>query len=111
MALNPSLRRRHRQGLVADINVTPFIDILVCLILFLLLTAILSKSAILNIFLPTENEPSEQAQSLPNTSIIPTVAVTHEGFILNRGHGQIVRIPLKDKGYDYGTLLENLKSL
>src|SRR5262245_61661782 len=110
MGLRPSLRRRYHRRHSTDLNVTPFIDILVCLILFLLATAVLGKSAILNLYLPTEEENVAGAAAEP-PGLIPTVAVTREGFILGKGGGAVERIPLKEGKHDYERLRGELVAL
>ncbi len=115
MGLRPSLKRRYRREHSTDLNITPFIDILVCLILFLLMTAVLGKSAIVNLYLPTEEETASAApieNDVPK--MMPTVAITKNGFIVSNGQGMVDRLPLHNGQFDFAKLsvkLQHLKSL
>lgn len=111
MGLRPSLRRRYKRRVDPELNITPFIDILVCLILFLLVTAVLGKASILNLYLPTEEEASSATAQPEQPSIIPTIAITSKEFIVSKKPGAVERIPKKDAGYDFDRLRQILIAL
>jgi hypothetical protein len=75
-----------------------------------LLTAVFGKATILNLFLPTEEESS--ASSPPSLNeLIPTVAITGNGFILGKGKGKVERISLKNNFHDFSELRGHLLEL
>lgn len=112
MGQRPSLKRRYRRTHSTDLNITPFIDILVCLILFLLMTAVLGKSAIVNLYLPTEEESASAAPAPDDVpKMVPTVAITQNGFIVGDGRGMVDRLPLINGRFDFPKLSEKLQHL
>ena len=111
MGLRPSLKRRYRRHADPDLNVTPFIDILVCLILFLLVTAVLGRASILNLYLPTEDDGQASAAQTEQPAVIPTLAITTQEFILSRRPGSVEHIPKKDGAYDFERLRQILIGL
>ena len=112
MGLRPSLKRRYRRAHSTDLNITPFIDILVCLILFLLMTAVLGKSAIVNLYLPTEEETANAAPVINDVpKMMPTVAITKNGFIVSNGQGMVDHLPLHNGQFDFAKLSEKLQHL
>lgn len=108
MGFKPSLRRPRRSSSSTNLNITPLIDILICMILFLLVTAMYGKAAILNLYLPTESQPAETSNPELEQTVIPTVAVTKEGFVVNPGKGELFRIPMKNGDFDFVKLHETL---
>nr|MBV6628400.1 biopolymer transporter ExbD [Oceanococcus sp. HetDA_MAG_MS8] len=111
------LQRRHRhrdKGDPGELNITAFLNLMVILVPFLLITAVFSRLAILEVTLPspdTSEPPAEQDEPpLPP----PTVLVRESGLALRKPDGQEVEWPRSDAGeYDFNALnvaLRNVKA-
>ncbi len=94
------LRRRHRQG-EAELNITAFLNLMVILIPFLLLTTAFSRFAILDIYLPPASEASAKALKDLQLEVIIRDDALEVG---DRNGGLIKRIGNTDSGYDLATL-------
>ena len=84
------LARRRRKSGEDDINITAFMNLMVILVPFLLITAVFSRLAILQLNLPAaESEPTETEQLL-NIEVIVRKA---ELQITDRGTGLLKALP------------------
>ena len=88
-------------GLVSDINVTPLVDVMLCLLIIMMVVAPLLQSGI-SVALPKSKYPDPDPNIVKDTSAV--VAVTQGGDIfLNRDRatlddiGQKIKNMLKDK--------------
>jgi len=64
-------RRLHRQQETAELNVTAFMNLMVVLVPFLLITAVFSRMAVVELTLPLANdEPPEQPEERINIQIM-----------------------------------------
>jgi len=97
-------RRRHE---AVELEVTTFLNLMVVLIPFLLLTAVFTKITIHELDLPTQ--AGAAAQIKPPV----TIEVIVRKNIIEIGNGNIVTatIPKLNKKYDYKKLSENLMQL
>ena len=104
------LRRRAGHHEPADINITAFMNLMVILVPFLLITAVFSRITILELSLPaagaaqTDNEQSFQLEIIVRANSIE---------IGDRNGGLIKRIPANDAGHDYrqlSVLLQQVKT-
>jgi biopolymer transport protein ExbD len=96
-----------KKSLDAELNLVPFIDLLVCCICFLLLTAVwVQLSAI-----PTSSRPprSPGAQT-EHRADPPLVLVGSEGYTVLQGENRLV-IPRQGSLYDDARLVRELRSL
>ena len=99
---------RKRQPEMAEINITAFMNLMVVLVPFLLITAVFTHITILELNLPsassakTKNKPAFELQ----------IIVRKNALVLadNRG-GVIKRIKKTGSGYDYATLTRVLKQV
>lgn len=101
-------RRRHhyrrRSGDVPELNVTAFLNLMVVLVPFLLITAVFSRITILQL-----NLPQGAAADSPDTPELEVEVIVRENA-LEIGDGQKVihRIGNKEDGYDFQGLSEIL---
>jgi len=96
-------RRHHYKRRVAntyDIDVTTFLNLMVVLIPFLLITAVFSRLVIVELNLPSSaGGPSNGADSFR-----VEVIVREEGIEISNGTAIIATIPKKDEEFDLETL-------
>ena len=101
-----------KKALNVDLNLVPFIDLLTCLICFLLMAAVWVQIGKISVTqsgqgAPTEQTPEERQQ------LNLVVAITPQGFLLT-GNGQTLEggdILNKDESYDYDRLGAKLKEV
>ena len=98
-------RRRSKEPM--ELDMTTFLNLMVVLVPFLLITAVFSRITIVELSLPSSNSggaPQEQ-------SFRVEVVVRKEGFELTNGTDTIAAIPKVDEEYDLETLSDYLMSL
>lgn len=98
-----------KKSVNADLNLVPYIDLLTCMVSFLLITAVWSQLARLEARQKGQGAAGEQDQpTTPQTKVV--VVVNEEGFNLVIDQDQI---PIAKKGsdYDYERLGEELKKV
>ena len=101
--------RRHRRNETAELNITAFMNLMVILVPFLLITAVFSRLAILELNLPGSSSepvpPQEQAFQLE-------VIVRQEKIeVGDRNQGLLGVYPNNVDGYDYEALRTKLEEL
>ncbi len=101
--------RRHRRNETAELNITAFMNLMVILVPFLLITAVFSRLAILELNLPGSStepvDPQEQAFQLE-------VIVRQEKIeVGDRNQGLLGVYPNDVDGYDYEALRVKLEEL
>ncbi len=101
--------RRHRRNETAELNITAFMNLMVILVPFLLITAVFSRLAILELNLPGSSSepvpPQEQAFQLE-------VIVRQEKIeVGDRNQGLLGVYPNDVDGYDYEALRTKLEEL
>jgi len=89
----------------AEISLIPFIDLLLCCVMFLLVTAVWNQLARLN---ANQQQPSQQAQDEPppEEKVKLVLQVMNSGFVLASTGGDRLEIPKAGDSYD----LEELKA-
>jgi biopolymer transport protein ExbD len=95
--------RRHRRKDAAELNITAFMNLMVVLVPFLLITAVFSRLTILELNLPSSAEATPETAQLLNLEIIVR---KDELQVADRGSGLLRAIPRTAEGQD----LEALKS-
>jgi len=100
---------RHHRNDTAELNITAFMNLMVILVPFLLITAVFSRLAILELNLPGSSsepvDPQEQAFQLE-------VIVRQEKIeVGDRNQGLLGVYPNSDDGYDYVALSTKLSEL
>ena len=89
------------------INLTPMMDILTVLVVFLLITAVFMSITVEELSVPTVARA--EAHSMPNFAI--EVIVRRAGLEISNGSAVSDRIPKKDDQYDIGALSKLLLRL
>jgi hypothetical protein len=94
-------RRKHhykrRTGETYDIDVTTFLNLMVVLVPFLLITAVFSRMTIVELDLPS----TAGGQTNTESNFRVEVIVREEGIVISNGTGTIATIPnLDDDEYD-----------
>jgi biopolymer transport protein ExbD len=104
MARTHHYRRRQKEE--PDLDMTTFLNLMVVLVPFLLITAVFSRITIVELDMPS-------AQAAPPTE--PTfrveVVVREQGLEIMDGRQVIAAIPKVDGDYDYGRLSEYLTAI
>ena len=102
-------RRRRKQHETAELNITAFMNLMVILVPFLLITAVFSRLAILELNLPTsqveEQEPTEPEFMLEITVRDTSIEVG------DRNQGMLTNIASDGEAYDLKKLSEYLVSV
>ncbi len=103
-------RRRGRYNDdTAELNITAFMNLMVILVPFLLITAVFSRLAILELNLPgSSNEPVEQQEQVFQLEIIVRSNKIEVG---DRNQGLLGIYPNTEDGYDYAALSVKLLQL
>jgi biopolymer transport protein ExbD len=102
--------RRPRDRHAEELNITAFMNLMVILVPFLLITAVFSQVAILELNLPTSQAPSEEP---PTAELNLEIAVRSASIdVSDRATGLLTRIDNTADGYDLaelGAYLERVK--
>ena len=100
---------RRQDSDTAELNITAFMNLMVILVPFLLITAVFSRLAILELNLPgSSNEPADPQEQTFQLEIIVRMESIEVG---DRNQGLLGVYPNSDDGYDYGALSEKLSSI
>jgi biopolymer transport protein ExbD len=95
-----------KKSLNADLNLVPYIDLLTCMVAFLLITAVWTQLARLQAQQKGQGQAGEETP--PELQVKITVLVNQEGFNLVVGQDQ-TPIPKKGSDYDFEKLAAELK--
>jgi biopolymer transport protein ExbD len=101
-------RRRHNVE-TAELNITAFMNLMVILVPFLLITAVFSRLAILELNLPgSSNEPVDPQEQTFQLEITVRKDQIEVG---DRNQGALGVYPKSEDGYDYDALSEKLSDI
>jgi biopolymer transport protein ExbD len=106
MARRHHYKRRTKQP-AYEIDVTTFLNLMVVLIPFLLITAVFSRLTIVELNLPS----SAGGPSTADESFTPEVIVREAGIEISNGKQVIATIPNKEEEFDLETLSEYMIEL
>lgn len=96
-----------RKAVDADIPLIPFIDLLLCCVMFLLVTAVWNRLASVP---ANQDVPSPNAVDVvPPDAVSLYLQVTHEGYTLASSAGDHVDIPMNAGVYDQEALRTRLE--
>lgn len=98
------LARRMRKP--AELLLVPMIDIFTVLVTFLLMTAVFSRTVILQLNLPP---PSTEARDPPQGLQLEVMVRKNALQVADRNSGLLAQLPSSAAGYDYDGLTEYLK--
>ena len=104
-----SRRGGRRNTETAELNITAFMNLMVILVPFLLITAVFSRLAILELNLPgSSTEPAD-----PQELVFQLEVIVREGRIEvgDRNVGALGIYPNTEDGYDYESLSEKLSEI
>jgi biopolymer transport protein ExbD len=90
-----------------ELNITTFLNLMVVLVPFLLITAVFSRMAIIELNLPS----STTAPSADEIGFRPEVIVREIGIEISNGKEIIAALPKVDGEYDLETLGQYMRSL
>lgn len=100
-------RARHRAG-ADELNITAFMNLMVVLVPFLLLSAVFSRLTILQLNLPGESTPSTEETAQLQLEIIVRPDTID---VADRRTGLLKRLPKVESGHDYAGLNEYLQTV
>jgi len=103
-------RRRNRRNVeTAELNITAFMNLMVILVPFLLITAVFSRLAILELNLPgSSSEPAEEQEVVFQLEVV----VREDGIeVADRNIGALGVYPVDDTGYDFDSLSDKLAEI
>ena len=110
----PKRRLKHiRSGDSQELDITPFMNLMAVLTPFLLATAVFTRLAVLEIYLPPPLDSMEEIV-LPDPEkeeLILTVSITNRGLIIANGENIVAFIASTDKEQDFGELTRILLRL
>ena len=102
-----SIARRHRRKETAEMNITAFMNLMVILVPFLLITAVFSRITIVELSLPS----SAGGTAAIEPTFRMEVVVRESGLELGDGTSVIASIPKRDDAYDLASLTEKVVEL
>ena len=101
-------RRRRRED--PEINITAFMNLMVVLVPFLLMTAVFTHLSILELNLPSLGDTSQNKKDKPGFEL--HVTIRNNALILADSRGGIIkRIPKVKSGHNYQMLTSTLKQV
>jgi len=95
----------------SELNLVPYIDLLTCMVTFLLITAVWTQLARIDVTQKGQAQSAEQTdEKPPETRLV--VVVNEDGFLIAGGAaGDQKPIKKKEGKYDYDTLMAILKEV
>jgi len=105
-----SRHRRTRKPPAVELNITAFMNLMVVLVPFLLMTAVFTQLTILELNLPPASSGDNKNKDKPAFELKVTIRKNALLLSDNKG-GLIKRIPNTPKGHNYAMLREVLKQV
>ena len=96
-----------KKALDAAVNLVPFIDLLSCCLAFLLITAVWTQLARMDVTQKSK-APSGAVDEPPTPTVTLTLFINSDGFIFSKSTGESTSIEKKSDNYDYTKLAEIL---
>ena len=107
MSSRHSLRRKHP---AAELNITAFMNLMVVLVPFLLMTAVFSHITILDLNLPPPGQQDANQPKKPPFEL--RVTIRKNGLVLSDNQrGLIKRIPQRKNEHNFALLKQTLKQI
>ena len=100
--------RRRKLHEEQEMNITAFMNLMVVLVPFLLITAVFSRMSILELNLPSGGPPPPDA---PQTFELEVVVHEDRIVVADRNSGPLGSFPKGANGYDYAAVREKLKTI
>jgi biopolymer transport protein ExbD len=102
------MRSRRRKPEEEEMQITAFMNLMVVLVPFLLITAVFSRLSIVELNLPSGAPPAQDVQQSFELEVVVRKDVIE---VADRSSGVLGRYPQKESGYDYAALREKLKQV
>jgi biopolymer transport protein ExbD len=100
-----------KKPLDAAINLVPFIDLLSCCISFLLITAVWTQLARMDVTQKGQGAAGSTDEKPPEPQISLTLFIDKDGYTFSTSAGETTPIPMKGDDYDYTKLADTLKGV
>ena len=98
--------RKHHRHETVELNITAFMNLMVILVPFLLITAVFSQVAILELNLPSS---TDQADTEPETMQLEVIVRADRLEVGERSAGVLTGLPMTEDGHDLVALGAYLK--
>ncbi len=106
----PGGKSSGKKALNVELNLVPFIDLLTCLICFLLMAAVWVQIGKISVTQSGQGAPTEQTPE-ERQRLNLVVAITPQGYLIRGNNTTIADILKKDNAYDTKTLGSKLKEI
>ena len=100
-----------KKPLDAAINLVPFIDLLSCCISFLLITAVWTQLARMDVAQKGQGAAGSTDEKPPEAQLSLTLFIDKDGYTFATSQGENTPIPMKGEDYDYAKLADVLKGI
>jgi biopolymer transport protein ExbD len=98
-----------KKPLDAQLNLVPFIDLLSCCISFLLITAVWTQLARMDVQQKGQSSAGASDEKPPENVVQLTLFIDKDGYTFAKSTGENTPIPKKGDEYDYVKLADTLK--
>jgi len=98
-----------KKALDASINLVPFIDLLSCCLSFLLITAVWTQLARMDVTQKGQGAAGSTDEKPPEPTVSLTLFIDKDGYTFAKSTGETTQIPMKGDEYDYTKLADVLK--
>jgi len=101
--------RRRRSSTPPELNITSFMNLMVILVPFLLITAVFSQISILQLNLPNDSEQQKDQKKPP---LVLEIVIRPKALdVRDQNTGRFKLIPSVESGYDIKSLIEKLRQI
>ena len=107
--MNRRSRRRHNTE--AELNITTFMNLMVVLVPFLLITAVFSQVSILELNLPPTSAHQQQEDEKKKPIVLELLIYQNRLELVDRQTGPLKIIPNRGSEYDFDTMVTTLKAV
>ncbi len=101
-------RSRRRQAGDAELNITTFMNLMVVLVPFLLITAVFSQVSILELNLPPTSANQQQDEEKKKPIVLELLIYQNRLEVVDRQSGPLKIIPNSGGEYDFPTMVQTL---
>ncbi|MBA57268.1 MAG: biopolymer transporter ExbD [Pseudomonadales bacterium] len=106
-----SRRSRRKHTAEAEINITAFMNLMVVLVPFLLITAVFSQISILELNLPATTPAAQQQEEDKKPIVLEVLIYKNRLEVVDRQTGPLKIIPKVGDQHDFDTLVKTLKAV
>jgi biopolymer transport protein TolR len=98
-----------KKPLDASLNLVPFIDLLSCCISFLIITAVWTQLARMDVTQKGQGAAGASEEKPPEPTVTLTLFINKDGYTFSKSTGESTEIPKKGDDYDVIKLADTLK--